>query len=398
MRMLDRAINRHVLPNFSVRQASELKLDLDGLFYPDFGLAAAKQQKGARTPIQNESVAVKLQKLRAHAAHAPSESDPLFSIILYGPPGTGKTTLVEAVAKSANVPLVEITPSDILVGGAEGVERRARHVFLALSMLTHVVILFDEFDSILQDRAETGTNRGPSSVFEFLTPGMLPKLKRLHDAAKIQRVSYVLATNFVYRLDAAITRQGRFDDKHGIYPPDVVSRLGRLCNQLKGYEEQPSDEFWFRVGKVVQDTKGGAMDQIGRPGWYTTPGDMVLENTLFHFILHPGAKMPNVRPEAIYHVEKRKEDDRPSGRGNKNVPTKKGILEAAKENKENKEDREPRVMDALYWTEWETIVEWDEAFSQSRSHSDWSDQLEGLVEKERSYSKELDDARSQRER
>jgi SpoVK/Ycf46/Vps4 family AAA+-type ATPase len=104
--------------------------------------------------------------------------------VLYGPPGAGKTTLVEAVAKSAGVPLVEITPSDILVGGEEAIERRTRHVFLALSMLTHVVILFDEFDPILQNRGKRKGDEPAKSIFEFLTPGMLPKLKLLHDSAK----------------------------------------------------------------------------------------------------------------------------------------------------------------------------------------------------------------------
>src|SRR5262249_1087653 len=167
-------------------------------------------------------------QLRAHAGAGPTEKDRLFSLILYGPPGTGKSTLVEAVAKSAAVPLVEITPSDILVGGAEGVERRTRHVFQALSKLTHAVILFDEFDSILLDRAKRDPDEIPQSVIEFLTPGMLPKLKALNEASKEQRISFVLATNFVDRLDAAVTRGGRFDDRHGIYPPDVGSRLERL--------------------------------------------------------------------------------------------------------------------------------------------------------------------------
>ena len=47
---------------------------------------------------------------------------------------------------------MEVTPSDIIVGGAEAIERRAKTVFEALSLLTRVVILFDEFDPVLWRR------------------------------------------------------------------------------------------------------------------------------------------------------------------------------------------------------------------------------------------------------
>ena len=170
IRMLDQSINRQVLRHFHVRTPESLKLGLDELFYPDFGFAELKRK---------DSIALKLQRLRAHAGAGPAKSKPLFWMILYGPPGTGKTTLIEAVAKSANVKLVEVTPSDIFVGGAEAVERRTRNVFQALSKLTHVVILFDEFDSILLDRGKRDPEKVPTSVIEFLTPGMLPKLKTI---------------------------------------------------------------------------------------------------------------------------------------------------------------------------------------------------------------------------
>jgi hypothetical protein len=163
--MLDKTINRRVLSQFHVRQPESFSVTLDTAFYPDYGIAAWREEEKAR-----HSIAIELQQLRAHVGHGPPEDAPLFSLILYGPPGTGKTTLVEAVAASAKVPLVEVTPSDILVGGVEGIERRARQVFLALSKLTHVVILFDEFEQILLERVERNEET-PTSVIEFLTPG-----------------------------------------------------------------------------------------------------------------------------------------------------------------------------------------------------------------------------------
>ena len=52
--------------------------------------------------------------------------DVTWSLILHGPPGTGKTTMVESLALTCNVPLVEVTPSDIVVAGVDKVEHRAR--------------------------------------------------------------------------------------------------------------------------------------------------------------------------------------------------------------------------------------------------------------------------------
>jgi hypothetical protein len=267
--MLDAQVNQRVLEQFHVPRPAEIVLDLSQLFYPDYGLSALRNNR----PGWKKSVAVKLQELRIHAEIGPQEQDQLHSLVLYGPPGTGKTTLVEAVAKSAGVPLVEITPSDILVGGEEAIERRTRHVFLALSMLTHAVILFDEFDPILQNLGRRRGDEPPKSIFEFLTPGMLPKLKRLHDSAKTNRTSYVLATNFFYNLDPAAIRQGRFDAWHGIYPPDAISRLGRLLDQKSRQTTPPLNpgdaEAELRVLQAVASTRGSPIDKIAKPGWHT---------------------------------------------------------------------------------------------------------------------------------
>ena len=391
VRMLDKAINRRVLNHFQVRPPESLKLKLDELFYPDYGLAEAYGDDG---------IGIVLQRLRAHAGSGSPEPKPLFSLILYGPPGTGKTTMVEALAGTAGVPLVEVTPSDILVGGVEGMERRARQVFLALSKLTHAVILFDEFDSILLDRAIQDTSTIPTSVTEFLTPGMLPKLKTLHDASESGRVSYVLATNYLDRIDSAASRNGRFDKKIGIYPPDLVSRMGRLRNQFETFLKKPErklldkqaelrsakdylaylerkkggaeeiralkieissletsvkklkekieankriaedQDVLPRILQAVASTSGGPMSRLGKPGWGTAPADEAdAAGKLFGYILEglpAGKTLDPIEREARYHDEKIKYD---------------------------KINRESSPIGVNYWKQWKTIVDLDHAFS-----------------------------------
>lgn len=394
--MLDKTINRRVLRQFHVRQPESLSLKLDDLFYPDYGLAWFYQNGGLTAKPENNSIAIELQRLRAHAGDGLPEKDPLFSLILYGPPGTGKTTLVEALAASAGAPLVEITPSDILVGGAEGMERRARQVFQALSKLTHVVILFDEFDSILLDRT-IQQGKMPTSVIEFLTPGMLPKLKALHDASKDGRMSYVLATNYLDRLDSAVTREGRFDQKCGVYPPDVVSRVGRLRDQLRVFTSRRNRQYlkeqekWQklaaadpaqkdragaelkdlqsaiatnqaiaddkkgevlkRIMEAAERTAGGPMSTLGQRGWYTAPQDEAkAKGKIFGYLLNKDNDFKDVDREANYDREKASYDEK---------------------------NKTPSEAGELYWKQWEQIRRWDTNFRiTSTDKSGWEDLIE----------------------
>jgi hypothetical protein len=296
--MLDEQINQRVLTHFTVRQPRELNLSLDELFLPD----AVSALNNPGDP--QKSIGDQLQRMRAHVEGTASSAND-FSVVLYGPPGTGKSTLLEAVAKSSNSPLLEVTPSDILIGGKAEIERHTRLVFSALSMLSRCVILFDEFDSILYARSEDGGP--PSSEFQFLTPGLLPKLKRLHDRAEKQQLAYALATNYVGHLDRAAIRSGRFDRQLGVFPPDILSRVYRLaielqrcCDNAKKYPDtvEPvlTPEQQQRAITVIRESRGQGMATLGKRGWFTAPKPTALwdpsRRSLFGFIFEGGA-LPN---------------------------------------------------------------------------------------------------------
>lgn len=282
--MLDQQINQNILRYFTIRYPKEIKLELRQLFLPD----TASVHKKAK-----DSIGTQLQAMRAHAVGATS-TDNNFSVVLYGPPGTGKSTLMEALARSSAAILVEITPSDILIGGSEQVERHTRLVFSALSMLTQCVILFDEFDSILRQRVRGA----PLDEFQFLTPGLLPKLKQLHDRAAKQRLVYALATNFVVDLDRAAIRTGRFDQRFGVFPPDLLSRVGRLTVEMEKYCTDPqfsSGERTIqretRAINIVKKAAGFGMATLGKPGWFTVArSDTQLDGTPFDFIFRDARK------------------------------------------------------------------------------------------------------------
>jgi ribosomal protein S16 len=300
--MLDGRINSMILEHFTVKdkknQGLKDNLTLDSLFYPDYGLRLAPEGKSLKGKRPNRikekdwpekegigikrqnSVAISLLQMHAHLSRVslPDNYKPLCSLVLHGPAGTGKTTLIETLAATCDMPLVEVTPSDLVKRGEEDIEQRARAVFEALSMLTRAVILFDEFDPVLK-RRDTGNNK-PLTVFSFLTPGMLPKLKNLHDRAEKRSVAYILVTNLIGELDEAAVRQGRFDERLGIYPPDLLSRAGRFMDQIEMYRKEnnwktfESDELPNGIKVLIAP---GSEDGEGKLSFYFVKNDLNLK-------------------------------------------------------------------------------------------------------------------------
>lgn len=298
-RMLDDGINRIILEHFTVRSPKPTGLRLNALFYPDYGLEGLDRMKSEALDvycvIRREPVAFTMQEMRRHVLRAGGMRG-LNSIVLHGPGGTGKTTVIEALANTCNVPLVEVTPSDIAIGGEGAIERRARAVFGALSMLSRVVILFDEFDPILKRRNDTGTD--DTTIFSFLTPGMLPKLKALHDSAQERSVAFALITNLIGTLDLPAVRKGRFDEAVGIYPPDPLSRAGYiayLCHQVsraKGWKNAKLNEA--RFFQVIAQTGGRGMTALTSAGWFRPKDKRDLDDMPIGYIFERCPQPPSM--------------------------------------------------------------------------------------------------------
>jgi SpoVK/Ycf46/Vps4 family AAA+-type ATPase len=85
--------------------------------------------------------------LRAHGL------EPRHRILLVGPPGTGKTTLAEAIAESAGVPLF-VVRYEAMIGSYLGeTATRLKRVF-DYARTTPCVLFFDEFDAIGKERGD----------------------------------------------------------------------------------------------------------------------------------------------------------------------------------------------------------------------------------------------------
>jgi len=153
--------------------------------------------------------------------------DMQYSLLLYGPPGTGKTVFAEEICKALKLPLVTVTPSDFIRGGESEVEARAKMIFEVLEAQSNVVILLDEIDRMILDRA-SNLYTEQSDIFQFMTPGMLTKLRNLRKKA---HPIFLIATNYEERIDKAAKRPGRLDSNLLMPPPNMAGRI-QILEQL----------------------------------------------------------------------------------------------------------------------------------------------------------------------
>ena len=158
------------------------------------------------------------------------------SFILYGPPGSGKTHAMERLAAFLGWPLISLSPANFMRGGAEKMEANATRVFRALLQLDECVVFFDECDELFRSRKEQSANYRTS--LSFATASMLPKLQAI---AKMRRVIFAMATNYLHHVDDAVRREGRFDERLLVDRPHTAERLNSIhryitkrCKEVAG--------------------------------------------------------------------------------------------------------------------------------------------------------------------
>lgn len=141
------------------------------------------------------------------------------TMILFGPPGTSKTELTKAIAEFIGWPRLSLDPSHFVRNGIDRINPEADLIFSMLSAMDRVVVLLDEIDELVRDRAAA-----PEVLSRFITTSMLPKLANIN---KGKRVVFIVATNHIEQFDIAISRPGRFDVILQVMPPTVEAKLGK---------------------------------------------------------------------------------------------------------------------------------------------------------------------------
>ena len=158
--------------------------------------------------VQNRELAVQFQ------------ITPPNGILLWGPPGTGKTFISRKLAEESGMLFSLVKPSDlgnIYIHGSQSMiaDLFTRSEELAAKNNCGVLLVFDEFDSLVPKRGVNDDNNQANEVAEFLT--------RLNDCAE-KNVFVVATTNRIEAIDPAITRKGRMDEIIYVGLPDEEAR------------------------------------------------------------------------------------------------------------------------------------------------------------------------------
>ena len=192
----------------------------------------------------------------AMAITAPTGSDApkRNGILLFGDPGNGKTAFAEALAGELKMPILKLTHADVASRWVGERTEKITEAFQQAARTQPCVLFIDEIDSFLPDRSgrDSQTKEDTDVVNSLLT--LMVDVRKL-------RVVLVAATNYVDRLDGAAIRDGRFDFKVEITPPDEEARIGLLTSGLKK-NVRKADADQATIVSVAQRWNGYSVKRI----------------------------------------------------------------------------------------------------------------------------------------
>ena len=156
--------------------------------------------------------AVAVEILQGYKEKTPSRN----GVLLTGEPGNGKTNLAKGLAGELNLPFVEITRGTVASAWINETTQNIMRGINEAKLKAPCVLLIDEIDSFLKDRDSKNSYSEDGDIVNTL----LTELVNLRTCGVI----IVAATNHLKKLDAAGIREGRFDVKIEVLPPDVLTR------------------------------------------------------------------------------------------------------------------------------------------------------------------------------
>lgn len=162
-------------------------------------------------------------------------------VLLYGPPGTGKTLLARALAGEAGVPFYSVSGSDFVQMYVGVGAMRVRDLFKKARKSGKAVIFIDEIDA-MGGRREGGNEEREQTLNALLT--------EMSGFRGDMGIVVLAATNRPDKLDAALTRPGRFDRQIEIGMPDRSGRYHILQVHAKGKPIASDVDF----GRLAEDT------------------------------------------------------------------------------------------------------------------------------------------------
>lgn len=152
--------------------------------------------------------------------------------ILEGPPGTGKTLIAHSLAVSSGWNFVESSVGSWFTSGdgyLGGVVKNLKKFFDDTLAAAPAIGFLDEIDAI-PDRAGLD-NR----ALEWWTPVITMFLTQIDQIRKSDRKVLLLgATNYYTRLDGALVRPGRLEQRISVFPPESEADALSLLEYFAG--------------------------------------------------------------------------------------------------------------------------------------------------------------------
>ncbi len=141
-------------------------------------------------------------------------------VLLSGPPGTGKTLLAKALAGECGIHFIAATGSDFSSMFLGMGILRVKSLFRKARKHSPCILFIDEIDGLGRRTANEGGNAAESEGNRIINQ----LLAEIDGFANDSGIIVIGATNYPERVDAALTREGRFDRKIPLSLPTVADR------------------------------------------------------------------------------------------------------------------------------------------------------------------------------
>lgn len=172
---------------------------------------------------------------------------PSKGMILYGEPGTGKTSLVKAMAAYHNLDLVTLKRK---CEDTDKTEEEIKSKFNEARTLTHggkdiVILLIDEIDAV-----------GPKRLASSESKDTVALLAEIDAVKPGDGIVIIATTNYLEKVDKAVKRSGRLEDKCEISVPNEqgIKEIISIC--LLGYRLEDGVDIASFTEDLVSDFRG----------------------------------------------------------------------------------------------------------------------------------------------